>query len=307
MVEMEAGKNQGRSSASESTDVAFKESVRALVTNWYAANARPLPWRAPGVSAWGVLVSEVMSQQTPVSRMVEPWRYWMKRWPTPADLARSGTDEVLRAWGRLGYPRRALRLLEAARKLAARGNEVPETEQELLELPGVGRYTAAAILAFAFGRRSLVLDVNVRRVLARLADGQARPAPAETATERARASTWLPEDDVECAAWSQAVMELGALVCVAGSPTCTACPIREHCRWVADGSPAWDGPTRPVQPWTGTDRQCRGRIMASLRATAQGVLPHDFVWHDPVQLDRCIASLVADGLAHRVGEGIKLG
>ena len=152
MVEMGAGKNQGRSSASESTDVAFKESVRALVTNWYAANARPLPWRAPGVSAWGVLVSEVMSQQTPVSRMVEPWRYWMKRWPTPADLARSGTDEVLRAWGRLGYPRRALRLLEAARKLAARGNKVPETEQELLELPGVGRYTAAAILAFAFGR-----------------------------------------------------------------------------------------------------------------------------------------------------------
>jgi len=125
--------------------------------------------------------------------------------------------------------------------------------------------------------------------------------------ERARATTWLPEDDVECAAWSQAVMELGALVCMAGSPPCRACPIREHCRWVADGSPAWDGPTRSVQPWTGTDRQCRGRIMASLRATAQGVLPHDLVWHDPVQLDRCIASLVADGLAHRVGEGIKLG
>ena len=307
MVEMRAGENQGRPSASGSTDAAFKESIRALVTNWYVAHARPLPWRVPGVSAWGVLVSEVMSQQTPVSRVVEPWRHWMKRWPTPADLACSEADEVLRAWGRLGYPRRALRLLETARKLAARGNEVPETEQELLELPGVGRYTAAAILAFAFGRRSLVLDVNVRRVLARLADGHARPAPAETAAERARAATWLPEDDIECAAWSQAVMELGALICVAGSPTCSACPIREHCRWVADGSPVWNGPTRPVQPWAGTDRQCRGRIMASLRATAQGVLPHDLVWHDPVQLDRCIASLVADGLAHRVGEGIKLG
>ena len=307
MVEVEAGESQGRPAASASADVAFKESVRGLVINWYATNARPLPWRAPGVSAWGVLVSEVMSQQTPVSRVTESWRRWMKRWPTPADLARSGTDEVLRAWGRLGYPRRALRLLEAARKLAARGNEVPETEQELLELPGVGRYTAAAILAFAFGRRSLVLDVNVRRVLARLADGQARPAPAETAAERARATTWLPEDDVECAAWSQAVMELGALVCVAGSPTCSACPIREHCRWVADGSPAWDGPTRPVQPWAGTDRQCRGRIMASLRASTQEVLPHDLVWHDPVQLDRCVASLVAEGLAHRVGKGIKLG
>ena len=307
MVEVGAGECQGRPAASASTDVAFKESVRGLVINWYATNARPLPWRAPGVSAWGVLVSEVMSQQTPVSRVTESWRRWMKRWPTPADLACSGTDEVLRAWGRLGYPRRALRLLEAARKLAARGNEVPETEQELLELPGVGRYTAAAILAFAFGRRSLVLDVNVRRVLARMADGQARPAPTETVSERARATAWLPEGDAECAAWSQAVMELGALVCVTGSPVCSTCPVREHCLWVADGSPVWNGPTRPVQPWTGTDRQCRGRIMASLRASAQEILPHDLVWHDPVQLDRCVASLIADGLAHRVGKGIKLG
>ena len=307
MVEVGAGESQGRPAASASTDVAFKESVRGLVINWYATNARPLPWRAPGVSAWGVLVSEVMSQQTPVSRVTESWRRWMKRWPTPADLACSGTDEVLRAWGRLGYPRRALRLLEAARKLAARGNEVPETEQELLELPGVGRYTAAAILAFAFGRRSLVLDVNVRRVLARMADGQARPAPTETVSERARATAWLPEGDAECAAWSQAVMELGALVCVTGSPVCSTCPVREHCLWVADGSPVWNGPTRPVQPWTGTDRQCRGRIMASLRASAQEILPHDLVWHDPVQLDRCVASLIADGLAHRVGKGIKLG
>ena len=307
MVEVGAGESQGRPAASASTDVAFKESVRGLVINWYATNARPLPWRAPGVSAWGVLVSEVMSQQTPVSRVMGSWRRWMKRWPTPADLARSGTDEVLRAWGRLGYPRRALRLLEAARKLAARGNEVPETEQELLELPGVGRYTAAAILAFAFGRRSLVLDVNVRRVLARMADGQARPAPTETVSERARATAWLPEGDAECAAWSQAVMEPGALVCVTGSPVCSTCPVREHCLWVADGSPVWNGPTRPVQPWTGTDRQCRGRIMASLRASAQEILPHDLVWHDPVQLDRCVASLIADGLAHRVGKGIKLG
>lgn len=307
MVEVGAGESQGRPAASASTDVAFKESVRSLVIHWYATNARPLPWRAPGVSAWGVLVSEVMSQQTPVSRVTESWQRWMKRWPTPADLARSGTDEVLRAWGRLGYPRRALRLLEAARKLAARGNKVPETEQELLELPGVGRYTAAAILAFAFGRRSLVLDVNVRRVLARLADGQARPAPTETVSERSRATAWLPEGDAECAAWSQAVMELGALVCVTGSPVCSTCPVREHCRWVADGSPVWNGPTRPVQPWTGTDRQCRGRIMASLRASTQEILPHDLVWHDPVQLDRCVASLIADGLAHRVGKGIKLG
>ena len=307
MVDVGAGESRGRSATPASADVAFKESVRCLVTDWYAANARPLPWRAPGVNAWGVLVSEVMSQQTPVSRVVGPWQCWMKRWPAPADLARSGTGEVLRAWGRLGYPRRALRLLEAARKLAARGNEVPETEQELLELPGVGRYTAAAILAFAFGRRSLVLDTNVRRVLARLADGQARPAPTENAAERTRATAWLPEDDAECAAWSQAAMELGALVCVTGTPACSSCPVREHCRWVANGSPVWDGPTRPVQPWAGTDRQCRGRIMASLRASTQEVLPHDLVWHDPVQLDRCIASLVADGLAHRVGEGIKLG
>lgn len=298
---------RGRSTAPSTAGAAFRGIVRGLIMDWYVANARSLPWRTPGVSAWGVLVSEVMSQQTPVSRVVEPWRHWMNRWPTPADLARAGTDEVLRAWGRLGYPRRALRLIETAQKLAARDNEVPDNEQALRELPGVGRYTAAAILAFAFGRRSLVLDVNVRRVLARLADGQARPAPTETGAERARATAWLPEGDAECAAWSQAVMELGALLCVAGAPTCDACPVRGHCRWIASGSPAWDGPTRPAQPWTGTDRQCRGRIMASLRASTHGVLPVDLVWDDPVQLDRCVAGLIADGLAHRAGKRIKLG
>ena len=304
---VKSGDQRQRSATPVPVATASRDSIRRQVMNWYATNARALPWRASGVSPWGVLVSEVMSQQTPAARVSAPWRHWMERWPTPADLARARTEDVLRAWGRLGYPRRALRLAETARVLAEQGNEVPDTEPALLALPGVGRYTAAAVLAFAFRRRSLVLDVNIRRVLARLIAGQACAAPTETAAERTRAVEWLPEDDSECAAWSQAVMELGAVLCVARKPACASCPVREHCRWVQGGSPAWNGPARAAQAWTGTDRQCRGRIMAALRESDQGVLPMDLVWHDSEQLDRCVAGLIADGLAHRTGERLRLG
>lgn len=275
---------------------------------WFAVNARPLPWRDASVTPWGVLVSEIMSQQTPVARVEGPWREWIRRWPSPADLAEASSAEVLRAWGRLGYPRRALRLAEAARIVAEEhGNRVPDDEEALLALPGVGRYTAAAVLAFAYRRRSLVLDTNIRRVLARLDGGQEVAPRTETASERARATAWLPDDDAGCAAWSAAVMELGALVCTAKSPRCEACPVREVCAWVAGGRPAWEGTARVGQAWEGTDRQCRGRIMAALRANDRPVALVDIAWPDSEQVARCAASLVEDGLAHRVDDGLRLG
>ncbi|WP_370586158.1 A/G-specific adenine glycosylase [Tessaracoccus sp. MC1679] len=273
---------------------------------WYVAHARDLPWRAEGVTAWGVLVSEVMCQQTPAARVAPQWVEWMERWPAPSDVATAPTADVLRAWDRLGYPRRALRLQEAARAVVeVHGGEVPCGEADLMALPGVGRYTAAAVRAFGFGLRSLVLDTNIRRVLARIDGGVEFPVAHETAAERRRAWEFVPEDDGEAALWSVSAMELGALVCTAKSPRCEECPVADACAWLAAGRPAWDGPERRVQAWEGTDRQCRGRIMAALRGHG-AVRLADVAWPDGGQLEACAASLVADGLAVRTDVGLTL-
>ena len=156
---------------------------------WFVEHARDLPWRAAGVTPWGVLVSEVMCQQTPAARVAPQWVEWMERWPAPSNVAEAPTADVLRAWGRLGYPRRALRLQEAARAVVeVHDGAVPSGEADLMALPGVGRYTAAAVRAFGFALRSLVLDTNVRRVLARLDGGVEFPVAHETAAERLRAA-----------------------------------------------------------------------------------------------------------------------
>lgn len=274
---------------------------------WFAAEARPLPWRAADTTPWGVLVSEIMLQQTPASRVEAPWREWMTRWPTPGDLAAAPVDEVLRAWGRLGYPRRALRLRQSATAIVERhGGVVPEDEAALLALPGIGRYTAAAVLAFAFGRRSLVLDVNIRRVLARYHRGVEHPAAHETAAERREALAFVPDRDADAALWSASAMELGAVVCTARSPRCGDCPVSEGCAWLAAGRPAWQGPARVAQAWEGTDRQCRGRIMAALRATEAAVPLVDIAWPDEAQLRRAASGLVTDGLARQTPEGLRL-
>jgi A/G-specific adenine glycosylase len=271
-----------------------------LVLGWFDEHARDLPWRAPDRTAWGVLVSEVMLQQTPVVRVEPAWRAWMAAWPRPADLARAPTADVLRAWDRLGYPRRALRLQECARVLVERhGGEVPDDEGALLALPGIGSYTAAAVRAFAFGRRAVVLDTNVRRVLARAVDGTALPAPTVTAAEARRAAALVPATEAEAAGWAAASMELGALVCTARSPRCDACPVRGSCAWIAAGRPADEhAHRRRTQAWTGTDRQARGRIMAVLREALEPVPQHaiDAAWPDTAQRSRALASLVADGL-----------
>ncbi len=281
--------------------------VHATLAAWFAARARDLPWRAPDTTAWGVLVSEIMLQQTPASRVAGPWRAWLARWPTPSDLAAADTGDVLRAWGSLGYPRRALRLQKCAVAISTEhGGEVPDDELALLALPGIGSYTAAAVRAFAFGRRSLVLDVNIRRVLARFDGGVEHPARSETAAERRRAWRWVPEGDRDAATWSAAAMELGATICTARSPRCGDCPVAQHCAWLATGKPAWDGPARVAQAWDGTDRQCRGRIMAALRAATSPVALTDIVWADENQRQRCGTALVADGLAQSNGDRFHL-
>lgn len=268
------------------------------VIGWYAAHARDLPWREPTASPWSVMVSEFMLQQTPVTRVLPVHRQWLERWPTPALLADEPAGEAVRAWGRLGYPRRALRLHTAALEIVARhGGDVPADFDDLRALPGVGDYTAAAIATFAFGRRHAVLDTNVRRVLARAVSGVELPAPSVTAAERALAVDLLPDGDA-APVWSVAVMELGALVCTAARPDCARCPIAARCAWVAAGRPAYDGPARRVQAWAGTDRQCRGRLLAVLRDHDGPVHRRslDAAWHDAAQRARCLASLLEDGL-----------
>jgi A/G-specific adenine glycosylase len=274
------------------------------VLDWYAQHARDLPWRHPEASPWSVMVSEFMLQQTPVSRVLPVHEEWLRRWPTPAALAAEPSGEAVRAWGRLGYPRRALRLHAAAVSIVERHDgRVPESYDDLRALPGVGDYTAAAVASFAYGRRHAVLDTNVRRVLARAVGGVELPAPAVTRAERETAVALLPEDEATAATWSVAVMELGALVCTAARPRCDACPLAELCAWRAAGCPPYDGPPRRGQTWAGTDRQCRGRLLAVARDTDGPVHRSrlDAVWSDEPQRVRCLASLVADGLLVHVG------
>lgn len=300
--------------------------LHARIIEWFQREARDLPWRG-GCSAWGVLVSEIMLQQTPVVRVQPVWEEWLQRWPTPAEFAAAPPADVLRAWGRLGYPRRALRLHVAAAEIVAKHNgAVPDNYDELLELPGVGTYTAAAVAAFAFGRRSTVVDTNIRRVHARLVIGQALPAPALTASEMALAAQLLPRDTGEAVLWNAGVMELGALICTARSPKCSDCPVLDKCAWISAGQPEPNYIPKG-QPWAGTDRQVRGAVMAVLRAASSPVHA-DLLWdaeaaalhtevskelgklhalntHAP-QLERALAGLLTDGLATMSEAGYQL-
>ena len=276
------------------------------ILDWYAREARDLPWREPGTSPWGVLVSEVMLQQTPVVRVEPVWRQWMSRWPTPASLASSAPGDAIHAWGRLGYPRRALRLHDAASAMVDRHDgDVPDTLAGLLALPGVGTYTAAAVSAFAFGQRAAVVDTNVRRVFARVVNGAAQATPSLTRAEMDLATALLPEDAHDARTWAVAVMEVGALVCLARSPRCPDCPVSDLCAWQLASRPAYQGPARRSQSWHGTDRQCRGAILAVLRATTEPVRTGelDAAWStDDAQRDRCLDSLVTDGLVEPLSD-----
>jgi A/G-specific adenine glycosylase len=278
----------------------------ARVIAWFDRVARDLPWRRAGVTGWEVLVSEVMLQQTPVARVLPVYEKWIRVWPTPASLANDKPAEAIRLWGRLGYPRRALRLHEAARVIAAEhSGEVPHSYEGLRALPGVGEYTAAAVLAFAYRQRTFVLDTNVRRVLARSMNGQAAPPTSTTVGERRIADGWLPADGAEAARASVALMELGALVCAVVAPACERCPIASECAWRAAGWPAYDGPRRKTQTYAGSDRQCRGAILAVLRATDHAVEASQIhaTWAERTQRERALTSLVDDGLVVRLDDG----
>jgi A/G-specific adenine glycosylase len=279
-----------------------------LISDWYTVNARDLPWRRAGFSAWGTLVSEFMLQQTPVNRVIPRLAEWLERWPTPGDLASVPPGEAVRAWASLGYPRRALWLHAAAVQITERhGGVVPADVDDLLALTGIGDYTARAVAAFAYGHRHPVVDTNTRRVIARAVAGQAQPAPPSRARDLTAMSALLPDEPVEAAVFNAAIMELGAVVCTSRSPRCAECPIRDACAWRADGYPPYTGPTKSVQKkFEGSDRQVRGLIMAELRSTRHPVTKEeiDGLWPDAVQRDRALAGLLADGLAVTIGPGL---
>lgn len=279
---------------------------------FFARHGRDLPWRSRETGPWGVLVSEVMLQQTPVVRVLPTYLEWMDRWPTPRALANAPTHEVIRAWGRLGYPRRALRLKEAAAVITeAHGGTVPDDLDALLALPGIGEYTARAVLAFAFRRRVPVVDTNIRRVLSRAVRGIDEHGPA-TAADRRELAALLPAEPDRAAATCAALMEVGALVCTATSPDCAHCPLAGSCAWRAAGYPTGPGRKRPAQPWHGTDRKMRGEIMAVLRGASGPLLRDVLATRTPsypgneAQWDRCLAAVIDDGLAVSTAGGIAL-
>ncbi len=278
--------------------------LASAVTDWYATAARDLPWRRPGVDPWAVLVSEIMLQQTQVSRVLPAYAAWLERWPTAQALAADPPGEAVRMWGRLGYPRRALRLHACAVAVVDRfGGRLPETVPELLTLPGVGDYTARAVMAFAHRRRVPVVDTNVRRVVARTVQGRA-DAPV-TRADLALVEALLPEQDEAAATASVAFMELGALVCTARAPRCASCPVLGSCAWVAAGRPEPASPVRRPQGFAGSDRQVRGRLLAVLRDASAPVDADQLAqaWDEPIQRARALDGLVADGLVDPLHDG----
>jgi len=282
-------------------------SIAGPVIDWFAVNGRDLPWRRPGFTPWGALVSEFMLQQTPVNRVLPKLAEWLERWPTPAHLAAASPGDAVRAWDRLGYPRRALNLHATAVAIVERhGGVVPSDVPELLALPGIGDYTARAISVFAYGQRHPVVDINIRRVIARAVLGLADPGPAAK-RDLVDMDALLPPSDQDAKAFNAGIMELGALVCVARTPRCEACPIAEQCAWRLAGYPPTEGAKAPKQKkYEGSDRQVRGLVLAELRASDIPVYRSELSWPDTAQLDRAIAGLILDGLIVDTGEAYEL-
>jgi A/G-specific adenine glycosylase len=267
------------------------------IVSWFKKNKRDLPWRK--TTPWGVMVSEYMLQQTPVNRVLPKWDEWMKRWPTPTDLAKASPAEVITAWGRLGYPRRALRLHAAAQIIAEDfNNQVPEDPEILQTLPGIGEYTAAAIAAFAFEKQTLVMDVNIRRLLTRIIDGNEHPKPSPTVKEKASRLVLQPAKNAHI--WAAATMELGALVCTSKNPICEQCPVISQCNWRKNGYPKTDL-VRKSQDWHGTDRKCRGTIVQALRendSLTENAIKK--LWPDESQVEKALKTLQEDLLIEAI-------
>lgn len=274
--------------------------------DWYGRARRDLPWRHPEVTPWQILVSEFMLQQTPVARVLPLWSDWVARWPTPSATAAATPADVLRAWGKLGYPRRAKRLHECATVIARdHGDVVPDDVETLLTLPGVGGYTARAVACFAYGQPVPVVDTNVRRVVARAVHGRADAGAPSAARDHADVAALLPNNP-SAHLFSAALMELGATVCIARSPRCGLCPVAD-CSWRQAGYPAAERPARRPQRYAGTDRQVRGLLLDILRTSDFAVTRAqlDVAWlTDTQQRDRALDSLLADGLVTQTVDGL---
>ena len=255
------------------------------VLTWGMPRLRDLPWRRER-DPWAILVAEVMLQQTQAHRVIPKWEAFVAAFPTPAHCAAASLGEVLRLWQGLGYPRRARNLRAAAEAIVDRhGGAVPDELESLTALPGIGPYTARAVLAFAFERDVAVVDTNIARVLARTAGTRLTARQAQAAADEL-----VPRD--EGWAWNQILMDLGALVC-RPAPNCVECPLDSSCRWALAGRPRPDpatgsaGVSTSQSRFEGSDRQARGRVLAVLVEGSVPVLQFD---------DRIVASLVADGL-----------
>jgi A/G-specific adenine glycosylase len=297
---------------------------RAALLAWFDRDGRALAFRAArDPDPWAVLVSEVMAQQTQVGRVVERWRAFMDRYPTPAALADAPTGDVIRAWQGLGYNRRAIDLQRASRAIVSAGGRVPDDVDALTALPGVGPYTARAVAAIAFGRPLGAVDVNVRRIIGRVT--RRDPAPGEAAAP-------LPPREIQAAAdalvdpdrpadWTHAMMDLGATLCRPARPACAACPVRSWCAFAggaARASGAIAGPQAPLRqaapprdrpraaPFETTTRWLRGRIVDRLCSVPPGTsvaFDGPLGLHAPAAVSAALASLAADGLVELDGSG----
>jgi A/G-specific adenine glycosylase len=276
------------------------QALTAALLEWSRSEGwRDLPWRRTR-DPWAILVSELMLQQTQVSRVLPKYLAFLRLFPTPAECAAAPVGDVVRMWAGLGYNRRAVNLHRAAVAcVEEHGGLLPDTLEDLLLLPGVGPYTARAVLAFAHEQDVAVLDTNAARVVARINGHRMTLGDAQTA-----ADSLVPPG--EGWRWNQAILDLGATVCTKRSPRCERCPVFRSCAWFATGRAATDpaegsgGTSGRQSPFDGSDRQGRGRLVDALRL---GPLPLDRVplvagWpDDPARADRVAASLVADGLA----------
>jgi A/G-specific adenine glycosylase len=278
------------------------DDLHSAVLSWIAPRLRPLPWRSVR-DPWLVLVSEVMSQQTGVARVVPKWERFVSEYPTPADCARAPLGDVLRLWQGLGYPRRARNLQHASQVIVeSHDGVVPDDLAALLALPGVGPYTARAVLAFAFERDTAVVDTNIARVLARRLGSRltAREAQAEADRLVPVGEAWI---------WNQALMDLGASVC-RPTPDCGACPLADSCAWHGEGadpSIGSAGVSARQARYEGSDRQARGRL---LRRLGDGDIDVDEVAvvmeRDHGTAERLVRDLVAEGLIRRRGDRLLL-
>ncbi|PPF84845.1 hypothetical protein C5E07_04885 [Pseudoclavibacter sp. RFBJ3] len=301
------GREQGQPSLSPAE--LRRTVLTSTVNDWFAREQRALAWRAPTTTPWGVLVSETMLQQTQAARVEPKWLDFMERWPTPGAMAEASEAEVLRFWDRLGYPRRALWLLACARAITAEhAGMVPSTRDALLALPGVGPYTASAVMSFAHGVPEPVVDTNVRRVLSRAFLGEETPWGPSAVRDAAEMLAVSPSETQAANLWNAASMELGALVCTAKRPNCEVCPIVATCAWFAAGRPPSSAVKKRQAKFAGSDREMRGLVLRELRAIPGGVEIEFLRSHlapgglDEARFERAISSLQNDGLIVRRAE-----